>query len=105
MRLEITEYVRRVEYYELEIDAEYLAQLNSHFRTNHPTLDFPDITEEDIAACLENDGEDYAYLAQEITQYYTLGEAIRDYVMQDLWDSWYDGEHLDTEDYELEIER
>ena len=105
MRLEIKEYVRRVEYYDLEIDEEYIAQLNNHLRTTHPTLEFPDITEEDIAACLDNDGEDCAYLAQAITSYYTLGEAIRDYVMEDLWNNWYDGEHLDTEDYELEIQR
>ena len=105
MRLEIREYVRRMEFYELDITDDYLAQLNTYLRTQHPTLEFPDISEEDVAACLENDGGNYAHLAQAIDSYCTLGEVIRDYVMQDLWSNWYDGEHLDTEDYELEIQR
>lgn len=105
MRVEIKEYVRRVEFYELDIDAEYLAELNRVIRQEYPTLVFPDITEEDIAACLDNSGEDYAHLAQVIEPHWTLGEFIRDYVMQDAWDSWYDGDVLDTEDYEVTVQR
>ena len=105
MRVEIKEYVRRVEFYELDIDAEYIAQLNNYFRTKYPTLVFADITEDDITICLNHQERQYPHLAQEIEPHWTLGEFIRDYVMQDAWDSWYDGEHLDTEDYEVEVQR
>ena len=105
MRVEIKEYVRRVEFYELDIDEEYIAELNNYFRTKYPTLVFADITEYDITICLNHQERQYPHLAQEVEFGWTLGETIRNEVMDDVWSNWYDGEHIETEDYEVEIRR
>lgn len=105
MRVELKEYVRRVEFYDLEIDEKYITHLNNHIRTLYPTLVFSDITEGDIAICLEYQERQYPHLAQEVESDWSLGEVIRDYILDDLWNNWYDGEHIETEDYEWEVQR
>ena len=105
MRINITAWCRYVENYSLEITEEYLKQMNEWVRGRYPDVEFEDITAEDIYAVFGMyEVGDSAKLKTELTDWYTLGNFIEEYVREDVWESYEDNEYIDVDDYETRVE-
>lgn len=102
MRVNITAWCRCQENYSLEITENYLKSLNEWIHEHYPSVEFEDITIEDIYAVFNID-EHNDKLNVRLDEYWTLGEYVEDYVRDDVWESYEDNEYCEMEDYDVAI--
>lgn len=104
MRVNITAWCRYVETYSLEITEEYLKQMNEWVRGRYPDAEFEDITAKDIYDVFGMyELGDSAKLQTQLTDWYTLGNFIEEYVREDVWECYVGNEYIDVDNYETEI--
>lgn len=104
MRVNITAWCRYVETYSLEITEEYLKQLNEHVRSQHPNIEFEDITAEDVYAVFGACECDYPEkLKISLDSWCDLGGFIDEYVREDVWNSYENNEYIEMDDWEAEV--
>lgn len=109
MKIVRKEYVRCIYTYEIDLNEDYVAELNDYLKSRCQD-EMPDITTQDIIDTIdhgENKDIDVEYkwaIGGNGSFYrYTLRDTIYEIVSEDLWNSDYEEEYHDSEWYETYI--
>ena len=114
MRIVRKAYVRAIEWHSIEIDEKYVESLNA-FLAERCTETLPPITAEDIAAVVDRREDHNLFFLKEYTWRYpwqdnghtwacTLYDMLVDIIDEDLWDTDYETEYYETDDWEDYVE-
>lgn len=107
MKIRRYAYATATELYELEITEELVKSYNEHFHNNFKLPEnFVDLTVEDVIAIYKEE-EDSRYNEEIENEKWnwktTLGSIIKEFISNDLWDSYVEIRDQDTEDWDDEI--